>query len=807
MPSTGGGSLGTFTFTPPPAVPKSGATRPSKGGSVSGSGSFDHHGLLVATGGSSRSSGSSSVAATGKTEGAAGMIPAWAESRHDSMGFSHAKKRASSSRRSPTTVVSPGPHADATAKGSPSSVAAGPHVVTPVAAKAKAGADERRSSGRGSKAAAATTAVADPAALSAEQQRARMMLLAHVVKLLVGQAQLTQLRALRRWHSQVTAAAKAKAKAKAAKEEEEEEEEYEEDYEEEDEEELDASWQSAEYSCPRPAPMEQPGAFGKPWRRGHNTRDNPNCTSDCQDPRCGGSGGGALMRDREDDDEEEEEEIAAAAMAMAAAAEEAAVEADAAEAAATAAAATATALPPPVPRATKAARGVVAAAKPAASASASASASAATPSSTPATKSTDVRAEGLMVDLDAVDASALPPAPPKAARAKGAGGRKVATQQPPQQPKSSRSHALRVASTKGGAVDTHPHAHPHGACNYSYGTRSRRCPRPRPTLLAHYSSAQPTPPHLTSPHPTPPHPLVNPKSEKILRKRGGIIYSRQAYDDLAYSAPGESTAAADTKRKGTQRQPPSSQPGPAEVDAEAPLPPGWVEHTVASGASKGTLYYHNEETGELSFDRPAPVPVPVPVRSKAEQPRRRASAGQGSGRLTGRRRGAPLFSSADVDAAMEATMGGGHGDSEAMDSGSEDEGGQGGPSTFERRARRRARSQIGGSATSASLPSASSMVKAEGGVASSAVFSKPLARLAASGNVGRSLSGFRDGRGPVSHGTRPAPLNPHHLPGPSIPRYPAFAPGHRHSPPLTATAPRSRHRRRRHRSDPQPCHA
>jgi len=505
------------------------------------------------------------------------------------------------------------------------------------------------------------------------------------------------------WEATLQAAAAAVA-AVAAKEEEEKKVEYEEDYEEEDEEELNASWESAEYSCPRPAPMEQPGAFGKPWRRGHNTRDNPSCTSDCQDPHCGGSGGGALIRDREDDDEEEEEEIAAAAMAMAAA-EEAAVEADAAEAAATAAVATATALPPPVPRATKAARGVVAAAKPAASASAAA------PSSTPATKSTDVRAEGLMVDLDAVDASALPPAPPKAARAKGAGGRKVATQQPPQQPKSSRSHALRVASAKGGAVETHPYAHPH----------------------------------------------VNPKSEKILRKRGGIIYSRQAYDDLAYSAPGESTAAADTKRKGTQRQPPSPQPGPAEVDAEAPLPPGWVEHTVASGASKGTLYYHNEETGELSFDRPAPVPVPV--RSKAEpapahetarsssQPRRRASAGQGSGRLTGRRRGAPLFSSADVDAAMEATMGGGYG--EAVDSGSEDEGGQGGPSTFERRARRRARSQIGGSATSASLPSASSMVKAEGGVASSAVFSKPLARLAASGNVGRSLSGFRDGRGPI----------------------------------------------------------
>ena len=72
------------------------------------------------------------------------------------------------------------------------------------------------------------------------------------------------------------------------------------------------------------------------------------------------------------------------------------------------------------------------------------------------------------------------------------------------------------------------------------------------------------------------------------------------------------------------------------------------------------------------------------------------------------------------------------------------------------RARRRARSQIGSSSTSASLPSSSAMVRAAeagaiaGDLPSSAVFSKPLARLAATSNVGRSLSGFREGCSPVS---------------------------------------------------------
>ena len=101
---------------------------------------------------------------------------------------------------------------------------------------------------------------------------------------------------------------------------------------------------------------------------------------------------------------------------------------------------------------------------------------------------------------------------------------------------------------------------------------------------------------------------------------------------------------------------------------------------------------------------------------------------------------------------MAATMGGG-----GSDSSSEGEAGEGtavrSESTAASTARRRGRRPGSrGSSTSASLPSKSAMVAAADdadAVASSSVFTKPLARLAAGSNVGRSLKDFRDGRGPI----------------------------------------------------------
>lgn len=55
-------------------------------------------------------------------------------------------------------------------------------------------------------------------------------------------------------------------------------------------------------------------------------------------------------------------------------------------------------------------------------------------------------------------------------------------------------------------------------------------------------------------------------------------------------------------------------PSAAAAAANAPLPPGWSEHTAPTGHK----YYHNTQTGESTYRRPGlPLPSPVPATTAA----------------------------------------------------------------------------------------------------------------------------------------------------------------------------------------------